>query len=297
MIKILLSNDDGFIAPGINLLRDALSEIAEVLTVTPDRDRSASSNSLTLDRPLRLTERGENFYSSNGTPTDCVHLALTGLYENGDPDLVVSGINAGPNMGDDVIYSGTVAAAMEGRNLGLPAIAVSMNSFHPEFYASGVQAVLCLLEDLPNLQFVKDDSVATILNVNVPDLPWDQIKGFKATRLGKRHAAEPVIKAQDPRGKDIYWVGPAGDAADTGEGTDFSATQKGYVSVTPIHIDLTRYSALDATTDWLSNSQFVDKRSSQHGKSPSRGAAETTKEHRDADPQGEVKPNKSGGVS
>ena len=251
MIKILLSNDDGFIAPGINLLREALIEKAEVLTVTPDRDRSASSNSLTLDRPLRLTKRGDNFYSSNGTPTDCVHLALTGLYQNDAPDLVISGINAGPNMGDDVIYSGTVAAAMEGRNLGLPAIAVSMNSFQPEHYESGVQAILHLFDDLPNLQFVKNDTVATILNVNVPDLPWDKIKGFKATRLGKRHAAEPVIKEKDPRGKDIYWVGPAGDAADVGEGTDFSATEDGYVSVTPIHIDLTRYSALDSTADWL----------------------------------------------
>ena len=254
MIKILLSNDDGFIAPGINLLRDALQDKAELLTVTPDRDRSASSNSLTLDRPLRLTERGDNFYSTNETPTDCVHLALTGMYENGDPDLVISGINAGPNMGDDVIYSGTVAAAMEGRNLGLPAIAVSMNSFQPEYYESGVQAVIHLLEDLSSLQFAKDDSVATILNVNVPDLPWDEIKGFKATRLGKRHAAEPVVKDKDPRGKDVYWVGPAGDAADTGEGTDFSATSNAYVSVTPIHIDLTRYSALDATSEWLEKS-------------------------------------------
>lgn len=265
MMKILLSNDDGFIAPGINLLRDALREIADVLTVTPDRDRSASSNSLTLDRPLHLTERGENFYSTSGTPTDCVHLALTGLYENGAPDLVISGINSGPNMGDDVIYSGTVAAAMEGRNLGLPAIAVSMNSFHPEHYASGVKAVLHLLNDLPNLQFVKDDSVATILNVNVPDLPWDQIKGFKAARLGKRHAAEAIIKQQDPRGKDIYWVGPAGDAADAGEGTDFSATEEGYVSVTPIHIDLTRYSALDATSAWLSNSKSKYGNTSKSG--------------------------------
>ena len=259
MKKILLSNDDGFIAPGINLLREGLMEIADVLTVTPDRDRSASSNSLTLDRPLRLTERGDNFFSTNGTPTDCVHLALTGLYDNGAPDLVISGINAGPNMGDDVIYSGTVAAAMEGRNLGLPAIAVSMTSFHPEHYESGVQAVLALLEDLPNLEFVKDDSVATILNVNVPDLPWQNIKGFKATRLGKRHAAEPIIKAQDPRGKDIYWVGPVGDAADAGEGTDFSATDEGFVSVTPIHIDLTRYSALDATKNWLTKLALIKK--------------------------------------
>lgn len=256
MIKILLSNDDGFIAPGVNQLRDALNKVAEVMTVTPDRDRSASSNSLTLDRPLRLTQRGDNFFSSNGTPTDCVHLALTGLFEKGEPDLVISGINAGPNMGDDVIYSGTVAAAMEGRNLGLPAIAVSMTAFNPQFYATGVQAVISLLKDLPNLQFANNDNVATILNVNVPDIPWEQVKGFKATRLGKRHAAEPIIKDKDPRGKEIFWVGPAGEAADAGEGTDFFATQQGYVSITPIHIDLTRYSALDATTDWLSKSHL-----------------------------------------
>ena len=265
MIKILLSNDDGFIAPGVNQLRDALSKIADVMTVTPDRDRSASSNSLTLDRPLRLTQRGDNFYSASGTPTDCVHLALTGLFEDEEPDLVISGINAGPNMGDDVIYSGTVAAAMEGRNLGLPAIAVSMTSFQPEHYESGVQAVLSLLENLSNLEFVNDDNVATILNVNVPDIPWEQVKGFKATRLGKRHAAEPIIKDKDPRGKDIYWVGPVGEAADAGEGTDFHATQESYVSVTPIHIDLTRYSALDATTDWLSNSQLKQIKPSKSG--------------------------------
>jgi len=259
MMKILLSNDDGFVASGINLLHQALAEISDVMTVTPDRDRSASSNSLTLDRPLRLTRRGDNFYSSNGTPTDCVHLALTGLYDDGAPDLVISGINAGANMGDDVIYSGTVAAAMEGRNLGLPAIAVSMASFQPSHYESGVQAVLKLLSNLSDLQFEKDDSVATILNLNVPDIPWSEVKGFKATRLGKRHDAEPVIKAKDPRGEDIFWVGPVGDAADAGEGTDFSAVEEGYVSVTPIHIDLTRYSALAATEDWLQKSIKLEK--------------------------------------
>lgn len=266
MMKILLSNDDGFIAPGINLLRDALSEIADVLTVTPDRDRSASSNSLTLDKPLRLTKRGEKFYSANGTPTDCVHLALTGLYESGEPDLVISGINAGPNMGDDVIYSGTVAAAMEGRNLGLPAIALSMSSFNPEHYTSAVKAVLSLLKDLPNLEFAKDDNVATILNVNVPDLPWDEIKGFKATRLGKRHAAEAVIKDKDPRGKDIYWVGPAGEASDTGEGSDFLATQEAYISVTPIHIDMTCHNAIEATSDWLSNNKKMPNSRGVYGR-------------------------------
>ncbi len=250
-MEILLSNDDGFIAPGINLLRDKLSEIADVLTIAPDRDRSGASNSLTLESPLRLTERGENFYSINGTPTDCVHLALTGLYPDKEPDIVISGVNSGPNMGDDVIYSGTVAAAMEGRNLGLPSIAVSMGSYEAQHYESAIQAVIQLLNDMPSLTLSDSDKAASILNVNVPDLPWQEIKGFKATRLGKRHKAEPVIKTEDPRGREIFWIGPVGVEADAGEGTDFYAVQQGYVSVTPIHIDLTRYSALDDMQKWF----------------------------------------------
>lgn len=250
-MNILLSNDDGFIAPGINLLRDKLSTFANILTIAPDRDRSAASNSLTLENPLRVTERGEKLYSVNGTPTDCVHLALTGLYENEEPDIVISGINAGANMGDDVIYSGTVAAAMEGRNLGLPAMAVSITSFHPNHFESAAQAVITLLNQLPNLKLSDEDNAATILNVNVPDLPWQDIKGFQVTRLGKRHKAEPVIRSTDPRGDDIFWVGPVGEEADAGEGTDFYAVQNGYVSVTPIHIDLTRYSAIEATENWM----------------------------------------------
>ena len=250
-MKILLSNDDGFIAPGIKLLRDKLSETEDVLTIAPDRDRSGASNSLTLDSPLRLVERGDNFYSVNGTPTDCVHLALTGLYQE-EPDIVISGINSGPNMGDDVIYSGTVAAAMEGRNLGLPAIALSMASHKPQYYQSAIQALTDLLDSLPDLSLSEDDKAATILNVNVPDLPWDEIQGFQATRLGKRHKAEPVIRSKDPRGSEIFWIGPVGEEADAGEGTDFYAVQNGYVSVTPIHIDLTRYSAIESTQGWLS---------------------------------------------
>ena len=245
-MKILLSNDDGFIAPGLNALYRCLSEQHEVMVVAPDRDRSAASNSLTLASPLRLTERGEHFYSINGTPTDCVHLALTGLYDNA-PDIVISGINAGANMGDDVIYSGTVAAAMEGRNLGLPAIAVSLTSFQPLYFATAVQAVVVLLRQLSDFSEKPD----TILNVNVPDVPWSEIKGFQATRLGKRHKAEPVIKDKDPRGNDIYWVGPPGKQQDAGEGTDFYAVEQGYISVTPLHIDLTRYQAIDATKNWL----------------------------------------------
>ncbi len=253
-MNILLSNDDGFIAPGINILRDTLNKsanVANVTTIAPDRDRSGASNSLTLDIPLRITERGEQFYSVNGTPTDCVHLALTGLYEGDEPDIVISGINAGANMGDDVIYSGTVAAAMEGRNLGLPAIAISMASFMPKYFESGAKAVINLLEKLPSLSLTREDHAATILNVNVPDLPYEKIKGFQATRLGKRHKAEPVIRSEDPRGDEIFWVGPVGEEADAGEGTDFYAVQNGYISVTPIHIDLTRHSAIDATADWL----------------------------------------------
>ena len=252
-MKILLSNDDGFIAPGINLLKEALDKqdgVADILAVAPDRDRSGASNSLTLDVPLRVTRRGDRLYSVNGTPTDCVHLALTGLCEI-EPDIVISGINAGANMGDDVIYSGTVAAAMEGRNLGLPAIAVSMASYKPAHYQSGVNAIIALLKQLPSLKLETSNASSTILNVNVPDLPWDQIKGFQATRLGKRHKAEPVIKTQDPRGDEIFWVGPVGEEADAGQGTDFHAIQQNRISVTPIHIDLTHHSVLQATSDWL----------------------------------------------
>jgi len=253
-MNILLSNDDGFIAPGINILRDTLMQsekVENVVTIAPDRDRSGASNSLTLDSPLRITERGEQFYSVNGTPTDCVHLALTGLYEGKEPDIVISGINAGANMGDDVIYSGTVAAAMEGRNLGLPAMAVSIASFKPNHFESAAKAVINLLDKLPSLGLTTEDHAATILNVNVPDLAYEQIKGFQATRLGKRHKAEPVIRGEDPRGAEIFWVGPVGEEADAGEGTDFYAIQNGYISITPIHIDLTRYSAIDATRAWL----------------------------------------------
>ncbi len=251
-MNILLSNDDGFIATGINVLRDELSQENTVLTIAPDRDRSGASNSLTLETPLRITERGEQFYSVNGTPTDCVHLALTGLYDKDyTPDIVVSGINAGANMGDDVIYSGTVAAAMEGRNLGLPAMAVSMASYDPKYFESGARAVTTLLKKLPDLSLKNADNTATILNINVPDLPWEAIKGFQVTRLGKRHKAEPVIKTKDPRGDEIFWVGPVGEEADAGEGTDFYAIQNQFISVTPIHIDLTRYSAIDKLGDWL----------------------------------------------
>ena len=244
-MNILLSNDDGFLAPGLNLLRNALTPHHHVITVAPDRDRSGASNSLTLENPLRLHAQDEDFYSLNGTPTDCVHLALTGLYTD-QPDIVISGINAGANMGDDVLYSGTVAAAMEGRYLGYPAIAVSLNSHQPLHFDSAVRAVLQLLPRIPDYP-----EGSMILNVNVPDLPWDKIKGFQVTRLGQRHRAEPVIRERDPRGREIFWIGPPGKEQDAGEGTDFYAVRNGYISITPLHSDLTRHRALATTAQWL----------------------------------------------
>ncbi len=245
-MKILLSNDDGYHARGLRSLRESLKQFATVVTVAPEINRSGASNSLTLEHPLRLNDRGDQVYSINGTPTDCVHLALTGLLDY-EPDIVVSGINAGANMGDDVLYSGTVAAAMEGRFLGLPAIAVSSCSFALEHVASAVQAIELLFTHMTDFPDKED----TILNVNVPNLPWHKIKGFQTTRLGRRHKAEPVINATDPRGEPIYWVGPPGEEQDAGAGTDFYAIHQGYVSVTPIHTDLTRYQALTITSEWL----------------------------------------------
>ncbi len=245
-MKILLSNDDGYLAPGLTSLREGLKDYAAIMTVAPNKDCSGASNSLTLSYPLHLTSHENNLYSVDGTPTDCVHLALTGLYDN-LPDLVIAGINAGANLGDDVIYSGTVAAATEGRHLGLPAIAVSCCGKDNYHYDSAVQAVLKLLEKLPNLNISAD----TILNVNVPNIPWVDIKGFQMTRLGKRHQAKPVVKTKDPRDRDIYWVGPVGDLLDAEEGTDFHAIEHGFVSVTPLHIDLTHYQSMKLTEEWL----------------------------------------------
>ena len=246
-MHILLSNDDGYLAPGLKILADCLSRHARVSVVAPDRNRSAASNSLTLQRPIRAQQVENHFYKVDGTPTDCVHLAITGLFKSSCPDMVISGPNDGPNMGDDVLYSGTVAAATEGRHLGLPAIAVSMSSYEPQHYASACHAVERLLAQLAQSQLPAD----SILNVNVPDLPWQDIKGFKATRLGARHKSAGVVEQKDPRGAPIYWVGPPGDAQDAWEGTDFHAVRNGYVSVTPLQIDLTRYDSLPKLTDWL----------------------------------------------
>jgi len=245
-VHILLSNDDGYRAPGLGAMARALSETDTVTVVAPERDRSGSSNSLTLERPLRVHMADNGFYFVDGTPTDCVHLAITGLLGE-EPNMVVSGINSGANMGDDVLYSGTVAAAMEGRFLGLPAIAVSMTSYAPAHYDTGVKAIASIIDRLRNEPLQQ----TSILNVNVPDVPWSEIGGFEITRLGNRHKSEGVIRQTDPRGDAMYWVGPPGAAQDAGSGTDFHAVEHNFISITPLQIDLTRYDSLQYLEDWL----------------------------------------------
>ena len=247
-MHVLISNDDGVDAPGIRVLAETLGRLGRVTIFAPDRDRSGASNSLTLDQPIRVTEIEPGVHRVAGTPTDCVHLALCGLLDD-DPDLVVSGINNAANLGDDVIYSGTVAAAMEGRYLGLPAIAVSLCSrdHQPENFQTAARAVMLLMERL----LVDPLPADTILNVNVPDRPWDNIQGFEVTRLGHRHRAESSVSQLDPRGRRVYWIGPAGPEQDAGPGTDFDAVRRGFVSITPIHVDLTRYQAMDKVAGWI----------------------------------------------
>jgi len=244
--RILLSNDDGYQAQGLRVLHEALLALGEVFVVAPDRDRSGASNSLTLSQPLRVQRQENGFVSVEGTPTDCVHLAVTGLLER-EPDVVVSGINAGPNLGDDVLYSGTVAAAMEGRYLGLPAIAVSLASYAPVHFETAATVVSEILKRSRRWALPP----ATVLNVNVPDVPIAGIKGVRATRLGNRHRAEAMVESTDPRGRPIYWIGPAGPEQDAGLGTDFHAVREGYVSVTPLHVDLTRHETRERMAEWL----------------------------------------------
>lgn len=245
-MRILISNDDGYQAPGIEVLAEALQALGSVTVVAPDRNRSGASNSLTLDNPIRATRTANGYVSVDGTPTDCVHLAITGLLEE-EPDIVVSGINAGANLGDDVLYSGTIAAAMEGRFLGLPAIALSMVSFQPEHYETAARVAVSLVERLDDHPLTGN----TILSVNVPDLPWEELAGYQVTRLGHRHKSEPVIPMRDPRGRMMYWVGPCGAEQDAGPGTDFYAVNHGYVSITPLHVDLTRHDVIDDVRHWL----------------------------------------------
>lgn len=243
-MHILLSNDDGIQAEGIKTLAKELRKFAQVTVVAPDRNRSAASSSLTLIEPLRPMKLDNGDYSINGTPADCVHLALNGFL-SGQIDLVVSGINAGVNLGDDVIYSGTVAAALEGRHLGLPAIAVSLDG--RQHYEIAARIVGELIPKLHG-QLLKSRE---IININVPDLPYDQIKGIKVCHLGYRSAAADIIKQQDPRGEDIYWIGPIGLAENEAEGTDFHAVKNGYVSITPIQTDMTAYHSMAALQQWL----------------------------------------------
>lgn len=245
-MKILVSNDDGYSAPGIRALAAALAEDAEITIVAPERDRSGASNSLTLEWPIRVTQEGQNVYRVEGTPTDCVHLAITGLLDE-LPDMVVSGINAGANLGDDVLYSGTVAAAMEGRSLGLPAVALSLASHSPTHFDTAAKVARRVVHRLRNEPLPAD----TILNINVPDRPFESLAGFEATRLGARHRAEAAIPAMDPRGRTIFWIGPPGSQQDAGPGTDFDAIERGFVSVTPLQVDLTKYKALDQIAGWV----------------------------------------------
>lgn len=246
-MKILLSNDDGYLAPGLNILAEHIAKIADITVVAPERNRSGASNSLTLDRPLSVRKAANGFFYVNGTPTDCVHLALTGLMDSA-PDMVISGINDGANMGDDTIYSGTVAAAMEGYLLGIPSFAISMSQHNAQHFETAAKIAVELIEHYQKVGF----ATPTLLNINVPDVPYSDIKGREVTRLGKRHKAEPVISAKTPRNETVYWVGAAGQPNDGGTGTDFYAVAHHFVSISPIHVDLTKHQQLAEIKDWLS---------------------------------------------
>ena len=245
-MHILLSNDDGYFAPGLAILAETVAAFAQVTVVAPERDRSGASNSLTLDRPLSVRRAQNGFFYVNGTPTDCVHLAVTGLLDE-MPDIVISGVNHGANMGDDTIYSGTVAAATEGFLLGIPSLAVSLVADGNDHFQTAARVVADLamrLLDSPLGQPV-------LLNVNVPDVPFEKLCGLEVTRLGKRHKAEPVVKASTPRGETVYWVGAAGGEQDAGEGTDFNAVKRSLVSLTPLQMDLTQVAQLQTIRKWL----------------------------------------------
>ncbi len=250
-MRILISNDDGYRARGINALREALKGVGDLTVVAPDRNRSGASNSLTLERPLRVEQADADVYFVQGTPTDCVHLAISGLFPF-EPDMVVSGVNDGSNLGDDVLYSGTVAAATEGRFLGKTAVAVSLNTDGlrgdaTRYFETGAHFARVIVERLVATPLGR----AAILNVNVPNLPIGQVKGIKVTRLGNRHRSEALMRAEDPRGRPVYWIGPAGAGQDAGPGTDFHAVSEGYVSVTPLTVDLTNHSTLASLREWV----------------------------------------------
>ncbi len=244
-MRILISNDDGYFAPGIEHLAAALARCADITVVAPERDRSGASNSLTLDRPLLVRRAPNGFLFVNGTPTDCVHLAVTGLLDH-RPDMVISGINLGANMGDDTIYSGTVAAATEGYLLGIPSIAVSLASKTALHFETAARFAVQMVE-----RHARAPAGAWLLNVNVPDVPASSLEGVAVTRLGRRHKAEDVIRSQNPRGETVYWVGAAGPAADAGEGTDFHAVATNRISVTPLQIDLTHRELIPDVLGWF----------------------------------------------
>lgn len=246
-MNILLSNDDGVNAVGLHVLHKALSTIASVTVVAPDRNCSAASNSLTLLNPLRVTQLDNGFYSVNGTPTDAVHVGINQLMDS-PPDLVVAGINHGANLGDDVVYSGTVAAAIEGRHMGLPAIAVSLNGHSHEYFETAAEMTLKIIKHLIDSPLVSDE----ILNVNVPNIPLSGIQGIKVTRLGNRHKAETMTKEQDPWGRDIYWYGKLGKELDKSDDTDFHAIMNNYVSLTPITVDMTAHNSIKKMSQWIS---------------------------------------------
>ncbi|WEM42766.1 5'/3'-nucleotidase SurE [Photobacterium sp. DA100] len=243
-MRILISNDDGIFAEGINTLAEALSEIGEVTVVAPDRNRSGASNSLTLDNPLRIRHEGELRISVEGTPTDCVHFALNEWLDE-RPDVVVAGINHGANLGDDVLYSGTVAAATEGHFLGVPAIAVSLVGH--QHFDTAAQVVKRVLQKMQSQPLPSNK----ILNINVPDVAYSDLGTWQVTRLGARHRAENMVKGIDPRGKELYWLGPPGPCQDAGPGTDFYAIEQQCVSITPLQVDLTAHDALAGISEWI----------------------------------------------
>ncbi|MFC3123298.1 5'/3'-nucleotidase SurE [Agaribacter flavus] len=246
-MRILLSNDDGVMAPGIECLYEHLSEHYEVTVIAPDRNCSGMSNALSLHHPLRISKTEKGFYAVNGTPSDCVQLGVnSGFFE--EPDIVVSGINDGPNLGDDTIYSGTVAAALEGRHLGLPALAVSLCGKQDLHFETAALLTVDILKSLENHPL----DTKQILNINVPNLPIEEIKGIIATRCGKRHRAETMVEDTDPFGNQIFWYGKLGDGFDAGEGTDFHAVASGYCSVSPLSTDMTVHQQISSMNEWLS---------------------------------------------
>ena len=245
-MRFLLSNDDGYQAIGLEMLAEEISQLGEVTVVAPDRDRSGASNSLTLDAPIYAKTAANGFIYVNGTPTDCVHLAITGLLEQ-EPDMVISGINAGANLGDDVLYSGTVAAAMEGRFLGRTALAVSLVGDKVINFDTAVKVVRKIVEGM----ILNPMDTDLLLNINIPDLPYERLGQLEVTRLGQRHKSEPAVKMNDPKGRTIYWVGPVGPGVDEGPGTDFYAVSQGNVSITPLQVDLTRYTLIEELAGWI----------------------------------------------